>query len=153
MTQSGDDSASGEALLQRVALASLRVDLDLLSGKARDEARAMLARSESEFDGQKLVEICLRDAQPEVGPRTLERSLLGLRSRFLGLETVSGSAPRRGRRRSSGKRFLAWLFVKLIFWPILIALTVVILVLVKRQWPEADVYEWGDKAMSFLGLR
>lgn len=150
---STDESRDGhDALLERIALASMRVDLELLSGKARDDARAELARSSSEFDGARLVDICLQDPQASAGPLTVERAMLALRGRLLGLETAAG-APRRARRRSGGKRFLAWLLIKLMFWPILIVLTAAILVLVKRQWPEADVYVWGGKAMDFLGLR
>ncbi|HMQ21385.1 MAG TPA: hypothetical protein PKE00_02790, partial [Planctomycetota bacterium] len=63
------------------------------------------------------------------------------------------SGGRRSKKRSGFKRFLAWLVVKAMFLPILIVLTVVILVLLKRSNPELDVYVWGNKAMDFLGLR
>lgn len=140
-----------EELAQRCALALLYVDLDSLTPQARERARASLARSSDEFDGAELVDICLRDAQP-LGPRGIERAMIALRSRFLGMD-AHVATPRRSRGRNTGKRFLAWLLVKLIFWPILIVLTVVILILVKRNWPEIDIYVWGGKALDFLGLR
>ena len=148
-----DEAGSGQvdALMQRCALALLRVDLDLLSPSARQQARAVLDRSEAEFDGAQLVEICLRDKAPQ-GPRTLQRAMLALRSRLLGLDAHVAS-PRRGRGRSRSKRFLASLLVKLIFWPILCVLGIVILVLVQRSWPVADIYVWGGKLLDFLGLR
>lgn len=148
--------AAGELddLQTRVARALLVVDLDQLLPAARDEARRLIANNEREFDGAALVETCLRHAPP-ASTSSVQRAMIALRSRFLGHDMVSsgGAAPPKRKKRSGFKRFVAWLLVKLMFWPILIALTVVILVLLKRSNPEIDVYVWGAKAMDFLGLR
>jgi len=119
--------------------------LGLVPPRARQDAREILRMSDSEFDGTRLVDLCL-EGRASDGDQTLPKAMLSLRSRLIGLETA---APRR-RRPSFVVRTSATMTAKLIFFSIYTFLILVVVFLVKRNWPSADVYAVGDKLLSYF---
>ncbi|MAE76810.1 MAG: hypothetical protein CMJ85_08085 [Planctomycetes bacterium] len=137
-------------LLERTALAALRVELGLVPQRTRERARKTLGKSGSEFDGQALVDLCL-EGRASDGPQAVRDAMLDLRSRVIGIESVP-SGPRR-RKAPFLVRWVATATAKLIFFSMYSLLFVVLLVLLRQQWPLFDIYEVGSKVASLLGLR
>lgn len=137
-------SSDTMGLIERAALAMLRVDLGLLPPRVREEARKLLKASGDEFDGQRLAELCLEGRAAD-GPKTAERALNALRSRLLGHEMYT---PRR--RPSFLVRMTATATAKLVFFGIYTFLILVVVYLIKRNWEFLDLYELGDRALSYF---
>ena len=132
------------SLLQRTALALLRVDLDLLTPRMRQDARQMLKDAGGQFDGTRLVDLCLEGRAGD-GPDVLRRAMLALRSRLIGLEMA---LPRR--KPSMFLRLTATLTAKLIFFGLYTFLILVAAYLVEKNWSAANLYDIGDKILSLL---
>ena len=136
---------AGDDILERTALALLRVDLELLPPATRQEARKLLKQSGDSFDGERLVELCL-DGRAGESDQTIQRAMNALRSRLVGLETAA--KPRR--KPSFFKRLSATLLAKLIFFVIYVVLIVLLLYLLHREWEWLDIYAFGDKVLALL---
>ena len=149
MSDTTHESTPLDSLLERSALAAMRAELGLLTPKQRSEAEQLLKGNDEQFDGMRLVEICLEGRAAD-DQRVAQRSLLALRSRFV---DSGGDAARPRRRRSNlVVRAGASLTAKLIFSAIYTVVLVALLFVVNYHWPSINIYEFGQQVMLLLGL-
>lgn len=139
--------ASG--LLERTALAVLRVDVGLVSPRALKEARQLVKQSGDEFDGTALVNLCLEGHAGD-GSSALQSALLALRSRVIGIQAAV-AGPRKG--APLFVRLTATLTAKLIFFGLFTFLLLILVILVRQNWPAIDIYVISDKVIEFFKPR
>jgi hypothetical protein len=128
-------------LVPRVAEVSLRMMADAIPRRTQDDVRALMASHSEEYPWQRVVDVVLRDA---VAADDLISKGLRAQRDWFNRGTVA-PAPRAVRAaRVAGKRALAYVLSRAIFFVLYTLAVVVLLVVLKQRWPEVDIYRLLD---------
>lgn len=131
----------------RVSECSLRLMAGMVPARTLEEIRGDMAAKRDGYPWEEVVDRILRD--PVDRRRLLERGLRAQR------DWIARGGADRGRRmrrvRTAGKRFLAYLLSRAIFFVLYTVAVVVLLVLVQSKWPELNIYRIPELVRQWFG--
>jgi len=136
-------------LYERAGLALLRLETGLVPQRARRDAREYLEEAGKKFDGHMLVDFCLEGRAGD-GEAGLAKGLNLVRSRLIGEAFAERGPRRRGRLHAFGVRMAGRFAGQLVFFLIQTFVILALLVVLKRAWPAADLYELAGRGLDAL---
>ena len=136
-------------LLERTALALLRLELGLVPERAKNDARSYHEQAGGQFDGKLLVDFCLEGRAAD-GSKALSRGMNSVRSRVLGEAWLERSPKRRSRVGAFTTRVSAKFVAHRLFFVVQTLAILVLLVVLERHWPALDLYVLAERGMEAI---
>jgi len=131
------------SLMNRCALAWLRMELGIVPPARLAEARRYLESTGDQFDGRKLIDYCLEGRAGD-GDAALEKAMRRLHAAV----AVEPMARRPRRKTSLLVRLSATLLGRTLVFLITLVFVVVLLVLAQSLFPQVDIYAIRDTIVT-----
>lgn len=134
-------------VVAKVGECALRLMAGVVPARTLEEIRGDLAARRDGYPWEDVVERILRD--PVDRRRLLERGLRAQRDWIARGGAARGRVLRRA--RVAGKRFLAYLISRAIFFVLYTVAVVALLVLARSRWPDLNIYRIPELAQQWFG--